>query len=289
MTRNLLSLLFVGLWAVAACQDYDLANGDDDTTADDDDDAVGDDDTDPYGDDDDTEDPLAGIPIGRVVTILLTLNDAWMDPAISSQLLLNAVEWSAPQGVTDPAVLIIRDDDHSEEHPEDSEHIRDTLVAAGYNAVLIEEPANGIDQSALVGYHVAILSNPGHSPDDLATLEWLYDFSSEGFGIIFQGDDMGHFDDGSFDMALLTRLTYIDNGTEYYGHPIDNDQADSYEVILETTGHPVLSGIEGEVFLYGDDIDTTESAQEGEAVLAQGTVYDTQYPLKPVVAAYSSW
>jgi len=163
------------------------------------------------------------------------------------------------------------------------------LVAAGYNAVLIEEPGSGIDQSALVGYHVAILSNPGHSPDDLATLEWLYDFSSEGFGIIFQGDDMGHFDDGSFDMALLTRLTYIDNGTEYYGHPIDNDQADSYEVVLESNGHPVLSGIEGEVFLYGDDIDTTESAQEGEAILAQGTVYDTQYPYKPVVAAYSSW
>ncbi len=297
-------IALAAVWTLG-CNDYGV-HGDNDPYGDDDDDTVmgddddgfpgDDDDTMPYGeddddagDDDDDDDPLAGVPIGRVVTILLTLNDAWMDPTVSAELLHNSVAWCAPMHVTDPVVLIIRDDNHNNEDVEDSDRIYDTLVSRGYDVDLIEEPSGGIDQSALFGYHVVILSNPGHSPDDLSTLQWLYDFSSEGYGIIFQGDDMSHFEDGSFDMATLTRLTYLDNGTSYYGHAIDNDSGDAYEVTLESNGHAVVAGIEGETFRYGNDIDTTEPTNTGETVVAWTTVEGTNYALKPAVAAYSIW
>jgi hypothetical protein len=275
--------------------DDDTVMGDDDDTdpGDDDTGPGDDDDTAPYGDDDDDDDtdtdPMAGFPIGRVVTILLTLSDDWMDPDVSADLLHNSVQWCSPIHVSDPVVLVIRDDNHNNEDTGDSDHIYDTLVSRGYDVDLIEEPSGGIDQSALFGYHVVILSNPGHSPDDLSTLQWLYDFSAEGFGVIFQGDDMSHFDDGSFDMSTLTRLTYIDNGTSYYGHDIDNDSGDAYEVTLETNGHALVAGIAGEVFRYGNDIDTTEPADIGESVVAWATVEGTNYALKPAVAAYSVW
>ncbi len=297
-THGALALLVVGL-AIGSpvCNEYDLV-GDDDThgggTGDDDDD---DDDGNPHDDDVDGDDDTSGFdddtfgddPTGRVLTILLTLNDMYMDQTVSRQLLLNSVAWVTPVGVPAPRVLIIRDDEHSGEHPEDSEQIRDDLVAAGYDATMIDEPEDGIDASYLTGYSVAILSNPGHSPDDEATLEALYDFSCHGYGLIFQGDDMAHFDDeDDFDMESLTRLEYIDNGTEYAGHDIDNDEDDRYEVTLIDAVHPVVSGIEGVVFYYGDDIDTTEPAHANETVLAWATVEGMSTPTKPAIAAYSN-
>lgn len=290
---SMLALLAFG------CTDYDLAEegdylpgqDDDDAPSDDDDDASDDDtssdddDFEPLGDDDDD---TSGDPVGRVVTILLTLNDMYMDQGISSQLLINSVEWVTPAGNGSPEVLVIRDDNHSGEHPEDSEHIRDTLVAAGHAADLIDEPGNGITQQDLAGYEVAILSNPGHSPDDLSTLQALYQFSVQGFGLIFQGDDMACFDDGSFSMQSLTRLTFIDNGTEYHGYHIDNDNGDLYAVELPGDPHPILDGIAGYTFLYGDDIDTTAPADVNEEILGWATVDGTNgIPTKPVIAVYS--
>ena len=275
---------------VGGLDDDDDDNGgpgdddDDDADASDDDDNPGDDDTDGF--DDDT---YGDTPVGRVLTILLTLNDMYMDQSVSQQLLVNSVAWVTPTGIPAPRVLIIRDDDHSGEHPEDSEQIRDNLLSAGYDAVLIEEPQDGIDSSHLSGYSVAILSNPGHSPDDVSTLEALYDFSCHGFGLIFQGDDMARFDDeGAFDMSSLTRLEFIDNGTTYAGHGIDNDEGDRYAVTLANISHPVVAGIEGVTFFYGDDIDTTEPAHTNETVLAWATVEGMNSPSKPAIAGYSN-
>ena len=303
ITHIVLAMLVVALALTSpVCNEYDLASDDDTDIGnggggddDDDDDDNGnphDDDTDP-DDDDDTggvfdDDSFGDDPTGRVLTILLTLNDMYMDQSVSRQLLLNSVAWVTPSGQADPRILIIRDDAHSGEHPEDSEQIRDNLVAAGYDATMIEEPEDGIDSSYLVGYSVAILSNPGHSPDDEATLEALYDFSCHGLGLIFQGDDMAHFDDeDDFDMESLTRLEYIDNGTEYHGYDIDNDEDDRYEVTIEGIAHPVVAGIENITLYYGDDIDTTEPAHVNETVLAWATVEGTNLPSKPAIAGYS--
>ena len=300
---------------VGGCNEYDLHPDDDtDGTGDDDDDDNDDDDNDDDSDDDDSEpdpdgfDPDGGVdddddsdddddddgspygdtPVGRVLTILLTLNDMYMDQSISQQLLLNSVAWVTPDNITAPRVLIIRDDEHSGENEEDSDEILANLLAAGYIATLIEEPEDGIDTSYLAGYSVAILSNPGHSPDDEETLEALFTFSCAGYGIIFQGDDMAHFDDeDDFQMEDLTRLEYIDNGTEYYGYDVDNDDGDRYEVTVVNISHPVVAGIENAIFYYGDDIDTTEPSHTYETVLAWATVEGTGLPLKPAIAGYS--
>jgi len=307
-------LLLLGLLGLG-CNEYDLHpdddtaspgdddddDGDDDDNGDDDsepdpdgfdpDGGVGDDDDDDNGDDDDDDDdgsPYGDTPIGRVLTILLTMNDMYMDPAISQQLLLNSVAWVSPDNIPDPRVLIIRDDEHHDEHPEDSDEMLAHLLAAGYIATLIEEPEDGIATTDLAGYSVAILSNPGHSPDDEETLEALHMFSCAGYGIIFQGDDMAHFDDeDDFQMEDLTRLRYIDNGTSYHGYGIDNDEGDRYEVTVENLTHPVVTGIEGAIFYYGDDIDTTEPSNTYETVLAWATVEGTALPLKPAIAGYS--
>ena len=291
MARIWMAALSILALLALACTDYDLAEEGDYLPGQDDDDAASDDDDfQPLGDDDDDDDDddTSGDPVGRVVTILLTLNDMYLDPGTSAQLLVNTVEWVTPAGIGSPEVLVIRDDNHSGEHPEDSEHIRDTLIAAGYAAHLIDEPGNGITQQDLAGYEVAILSNPGHSPDDLSTLQALYQFSVQGFGLIFQGDDMAAFDDGSFSMQSLTRLAFIDNGTEYHGYHIDNDNGDLYAVELPNDSHPILDGIAGHTFLYGDDIDTTAPAHVNEEILGWATVDGTNgIPTKPVIAAYS--
>ncbi len=241
------------------------------------------------GDSDDTDDSDDGDePVGRVLTILLTLSDEFMDQSVASTLLLNSVAWATPDGVTSPRVLVIRDDDHSGEDMDDSTNAWQTLVDAGYDADFLDEPGSGIEASALEGYHVAMLSNPGHSPDDVSTVEALYDFSCAGQGIIFQGDDMAHFDDESaFDMESLTRLVYQDNGTEYHGYQIDNDDGDAYQVQLANGGSTILRGIEGAVFSYGNDIDTTEAATGDIDILATATVAGTGLPTKPVIAAWS--
>ena len=257
-----------------AMPDDDDDDGDDDDAADDDDDGAPYDDGQPPGDE----------AVGNVVTILLTTNNVWMDPDVSAALILNSVRWVAPNGVEAPSVLVIRDDEHSDEHPEDSQHFVDVLLDAGLEAVLVDEPGDGIEPSWLAGYHVAVLSNPGHSPDDPETLEALWGFSSAGFGIIFQGDDMAHFDGDDFDMEELTRLDYVDNGTSYGGHDVDNDDGDRYEVRL-IDDHPVVDGIGGVTFFYGDDIDTTEATSPGDEVLAWCTVEGTDLPLKPAITA----
>ena len=231
---------------------------------------------------------LADEPYGKVVTILLTLSDDWMDQTTSRLLLLNAVDWAVPSGTSDPRVLVLRDDDHAGEDVEDSELSYERLLDAGYDVDLVEEPDGGLGLEDLQAYDVVMFSNPGHSPEDLSTLEAFYDFSRMGRGLVLQGDDMAHFEDASaFSMESLTRLVYIDNGTEYYGHDIDNDEGDAYAVTLANNAHPVVDGIEGITFRYGNDIDTTEAGSAQVTVLATATVEGTSLDAKPAIAAYS--
>lgn len=273
------------------CTEYGFNDGKDGYPGGPGDTAGGDSGVEHQGDPDDSDEPGEDddpAPSGRVLTILLTLSDDWMDQGVARTLLLNSVAWAAPTDVSTPRVLVIRDDDHSGEDTEDSENSWRWLVDAGYDADFLEEPGSGISVEDLSSYHVAILSNPGHSPDDISTVEALYAFSCGGMGIIFQGDDMAHFDDQSaFSMESLTRLVYQDNGTEYYGYAVDNDDGSAYEVQLASTASRVLSGIAGQSFRYGNDIDTTEAASSEVSILAWATVEGTSLPLKPVIAAWS--
>jgi hypothetical protein len=272
----------------AACSEYGL-NDDKEGPPGPPQDTARDDSGDPPEDPLDSQDPeTSDVPTGRVLTVLLTLSDDWVDQDLSRSLLLNAVAWAAPQDEPDPGVLVIRDDGHNDEDAEDSENIWRWLVDAGYRADFLEEPADGATLADLTSYHVAILSNPGHSPDDLSTVQALYGFSCAGLGVIFQGDDMAHFEDeDAFSMESLTRLAYQDNGTSYHGYDVDNDEGSAYEVRLVDNASPIVEGIGGQSFRYGNDIDTTEVASAEANVLAWATVEDTSLPLKPTIAAWS--
>lgn len=263
-TRRLTTLL---LPLLTACSDYDFSGKPQDLPI-------------------DTAAPPVPEPTGRVLTLLLTMSDDWMDLEISEKILVNSAAWLLDGKDGASRVLVVRDDNYSGEDEDDSAFITTTLVQAGYDATLVEEPADGLQEADLEGYEAAILSNPGHSPDDLSTLDALYAFSTQGHGIVFQGDDMAHFEDpAAFDMSSLTRLGYIDNGTEYGGHAIDNDAGEAYEVTLGM-GHPITEGLEGRQFRYGNDIDTTEIVSDSLTVVAVATVENTTLDLKPVIAAW---
>jgi hypothetical protein len=231
---------------------------------------------------DSEESEVSEVPIGNVVTILMALSEQWIPTETAAQLIINAVNFTTEE--TQPNILVIRDDNTNGEDESDPMNITGWLQDAGYNVDFVEEPSEGITLESLNGYHVAILSNPGYPPDDDATIEVLYQFSLQGYGIIFQGDDMTR--STSPLMEELTRLHQIDNGTSYYDTQIDNNNGAAYSVRM-IAASVLNNNIEMTQFIYGNDIDTTEVAFTEVNVAAWATVEGSDYPEKPVVTAFS--
>ncbi len=217
--------------------------------------------------------------VGNVITILMTLSDDWMDEITAQQIIDNSIQFVAP--VQSPRILIILDDNHNGEDVTDPERILGWLQELNYEVDLIHEPTSGISSSALDGYHVVVFSNPGQPVDDVVTFEYLRKFSAQGFGVILQGDDITRPQNPI--VEELTRLRYIDNGTTYYGHTVDNHNGDAYEVWL-VDDTPLSNGISGSI-LYGNDIDTTEPKPEVN-IFAWCTIQDEVHPPKPVIAGF---
>ena len=120
---------------------------------------------------------------------------------------------------------MIRDDNTNGEDEIDSENILQLDRQCRLFSHLLDEPESGIQTADLTGYHVVILSNPGFPADDLSTIEAMRSFSQQGFGIIFQGDDITNFEPDRPLMESLTRLAFIDNGIEYEGTPLMTTKA----------------------------------------------------------------
>ncbi|HKO93607.1 MAG TPA: hypothetical protein VJU61_20780, partial [Polyangiaceae bacterium] len=74
------------------------------------------------------------------------------------------------------------------------------------------------------------------------------------------------------DMSPLTHLTFADNGTSACGRYTDNNVGEGLYDVLYEPGHPMLGSLGGTSFLYGDDIDLSSPRNEGEQVLAWGSV-----------------
>ena len=128
-----------------------------------------------------------------------------------------------------------------------------------------------------------VLSNPGYPPDDVASIEAMYAFSQQGYGIIFQGDDMTRINTPL--MEELTRLVQVDNGTSYYGTSIDNNGGGTYGVRMVASS--VLNvGITELNYTYGNDIDTTSLATGSVSVAAWTTVQGSNHPEKPAITIY---
>ena len=66
----------------------------------------------------------------------------------------------------------------------------------------------------------------------------------------------------------LTYLEWAGNGTIACGARIDNNQGESYTVIFDAAGPPMLGELAAKSFSYGNDIDLTYRLNEGEQVLA---------------------
>ncbi len=81
--------------------------------------------------------------------------------------------------------------------------------------------------------------------------------------------------------------THVDNGTDACGTRIDDNQAGQYVVTFGEQDHPVLNGLGGSSFLYGNDIDLSYPRGEGEVVLATATVSgDSACPERSVIVGY---
>ena len=222
--------------------------------------------------------------VGNVVTILMALSNQWIPEVTATQLIMNAVNFVS--AVPDPQILIIRDDNTHGEDEDDPVNCSNWLQNAGYTVTFMEEPNNGISVQDLQGYHVVIFSNPGYPPDDNSTIDALYTFSQQGYGVIVQGDDMTRTNNPN--MSALTRLVGVDNGTSYYGVNIDNNAGAAYSVRM-VAANVLNSGIQTTTFTYGNDIDTTNLASTGIYVAAWATVQGTTHPEKPVITAFSPY
>ncbi len=228
---------------------------------------------------------------GRVATMLLTLDASDMQAETVNRLVAQTINWVSP--VDAPRVLFVRDDFHHDEFAHDTSKLYDTLVAAGYAASFLDEASDGVGTEDLEGYDVVWFSNPGYPMDDIKSFNALLRFSDAGGGVVMQGDDMSWSFGHSFSTEPLTQLKHVDNGTEYCGQTIDNGRG-SYNVSLGDLPHPILAGLEGQVFSYPDDIDTAKlvaaPAGGSNEVLAWATVPvkgNKKCGSKPVIVAYT--
>ena len=205
---------------------------------------------------------------GNVATLLLTLSNPGIDRDVAKTLAANTVNWVSP--VDEPRVLIVRDGNHHGEFKEDTRYVHDLLAESGFDITYQEEPLDGLTAADTGGYDVVWFSNPGYPPDDKASINALRAFSDAGGGFVLQGDDTTWvWGDRGYSLTPVTGLVHQNNGTKFCDRRIDNnDSGNRYHVMFEGETHPVIAGLEGAELLYGDDIDTSFPAEQGEQVLA---------------------
>jgi hypothetical protein len=211
---------------------------------------------------------------GSAATALLTFSNPGIEEDVARDLAAQIVEWVSP--TANPKVLVVEDDNHRDEFPEDAEYVADLLEDIdGIDEVdFLEEPKRGLELEKTEGYDVVWLSNPGYPPDDRKTLYTLQQFAENGGGYVLQGDDMTWFwGDRGFSMTPLTGLVHKANGTRFCRKRIDNNDTDRrYLVSMEETDLPLKESLQGLQFKYGDDIDTSSLASEGTPTLVASAV-----------------
>lgn len=232
---------------------------------------------------------------GRVVTLVMMLTDrrlAFTDPLFHqrARLIQQSVQWVSP--VSNPNVLVVQDDT-SGNFTWDVQMVLMALKRAGIQASLIQEPANGLSADQLNKYDVVWFSNPAHPVDDTQSIKALEAVVSRGGGVILQGDDITQGTENS----TLTRLRYVSDGEYSCGLYINDDLGASYEIEIGKTDHPVVTGLTGDRFYYGNDIDASTVIDDPKAtVLAWATAKtcrvgrqdSSQCPQQPVIVAYDA-
>jgi Mg-chelatase subunit ChlD len=205
---------------------------------------------------------------GKIATILLTLSNPGIDRDVAQTLAANTVGWVS--AAASPHVLVVKDENHHDEFEQDAAYVHELLTAAGVNATLIDEPRGGLSLADTAGYDVIWFSNPGYPVNDKQSLRTMTDFVAAGGGYVLQSDDATWFyGDNAFSMTPYTGLNHFNNGVWFCERMIDNNETGrSYQVMFDAETHPVIAGLEGATLLYGNDIDKSEPANQGEEVLA---------------------
>lgn len=220
---------------------------------------------------------------GRTAVMLMTMRNRLQRPrgfgpsnSQARRLARNAVNFVNPTINPDPSVLIIRDDNHNGEQVNDWIYIRNRLQDAGFtNITLRTEPSfnpGGVEVAELAPYDVVWFNNPGWPMDDIGTYNALMDYLNLGGGLVLQGDDMASFNNQALSMTPFTKLNFVSNGTTTCGLPTDSNTGFKYRVSIPSNGHPLTTGLVGESFLYGNDIDHTTRTFTGEDVVARATL-----------------
>jgi len=129
----------------------------------------------------------------------------------------------------------------------------------------IWEPTGGLTSIDLEEYDVVIYLSWSYPAGyaNLSTAKTLIDYFESGGRLIVVGDDISRVGNAGGhpyqaqnstygdDWEAMTRLDYENNGGSQ-----EVGITDGYQITLGS-GHPVLSGIEGETFTYYNDCDTT--------------------------------
>jgi hypothetical protein len=215
---------------------------------------------------------LGCTPVGRSVVILLTLNDnPGLAMAHARTLIGNTVLWATESVAEAPALLVVLDDNHRGEDSRDGEFVHAQLRELGMNADYMPEPRGGLTLDLLEGYDLVWFVNPSYELDDADTHTTLLRHRQQGGAVVLQGNDVARFRGNPRFMEPLTYLSWQGNGTIACGALIDGYIADRYTVEMlptPTEFHPIMVGLRGVSFEYGNDIDSTLPLGKGERVLA---------------------
>ena len=89
-------------------------------------------------------------------------------------------------------------------------------------------------------------------------------------------------------LSELTGLRFVNNGTRTCGVRTNNQLGANYSVSINNELHPLIRSSLGQSFLYGDDIDHSQTMGMGEEVLAWATLdQDPDCQLRtPVIVAW---
>ncbi|MGE0547422.1 MAG: VWA domain-containing protein [Kofleriaceae bacterium] len=221
---------------------------------------------------------------GRQATIVLTMSNPGLPVDVASRLASNAIDWVAPK--SQPKVLIVLDNGHHDEFLDDASFVRDRLAELAYDVTLIDERSGGLLPEDVAGYDVVWFTNPGYPWDDVRSVDTLKAFIAAGGGLVTQGDDITYSMGNSFNVSDLVHLNHKDNGTSTCGQLTDNNAGQSFQVTLGT-GHPLVEGIEGATFAYGNDIDDNVAANAGEVVVGSASFSSGECSsVRPVLSAF---
>jgi hypothetical protein len=209
---------------------------------------------------------------GRSAVILLTLNDnPGLAMAYARTLIGNTVLWATESAAEAPKVLVVLDDNHHGEDARDGEFVHAQLAALDISADYLREPSGGLTPELLDDYELVWLVNPSREVDDASTHTALLRHRQKGGAVVLQGNDIARFRGNPQFMEPLTYLSWQGNGSIACGTPIDEDVVGTYTVEMfsnATESHPIMTGLQGVSFEYGNDIDSTVPLGKGERVLA---------------------